>query len=155
MDAVYSNAYLTSYANKGSRNATLQVTVMSDSPNKASVVSSLETSYFMYEVLTLNQNSGLFVGITQDSSNTSETAYLVAGKVDGATYKISLGKGVQYAEEYSMDPQITRLSNTTFAIAYYTYEPGFLATRIGKYCINMLIVYVNIPFVQDLWMLLR
>lgn len=132
MDAVYSNAYLTSYANKGSLNATLQVAVMSSTPNKANVVSTLETHYFMYEVLSLSESNGLFVGITQDSSDTTETAFLVAGKVDGATYKISLGEGVQYADQYSMDPQITKLSDTTFAIAYYTYAPGFLATRFGK-----------------------
>eukprot|EP01034_Spumella_vulgaris_P030953 gene30953-38253_t len=54
MDAVYENAYLISYANKVSFTSTLQVVQVADTPNTAKVVSTLDTPYDFYDIITLS-----------------------------------------------------------------------------------------------------
>jgi hypothetical protein len=130
MDAVYDNAYLISYADKGAGTATLEVVVIGAQPNLAAVKSSTQTTNYMYEIATLT--NGLFVGICQDVSSTFETAFIVAGTVD-TSFAIHMGTTAQYTDTYSVNPYITRLSDTTFAITYYVYSPSSMtATRFGE-----------------------
>lgn len=132
MDAIYSDAYLVSYAEKGSTSATLQVVQVGATPNKGVVVTSQPAPYALYEVTALQD--GLFVGITQDSKEAQDTAYVVAGTVSSATFAVSLGAPLLYTTgQYSMNPAVTRLSDTAFALAYYSSDPPMLATRYGKH----------------------
>lgn len=109
MDAIYSNAYLVSYADKFAISSTLQVVKVDENkPDTGSVMSTLNTNNFFYQVLTLK--NGLFVGITQDASEELENAYIIAGSVNSANYQITVNDAnpVRYASNYSMNPQITR-----------------------------------------------
>jgi hypothetical protein len=129
--AVYSNAYIISFADKTSATAALQVvSIINDVPNKGKVVSSMQTSIYLYEIATLSD--GLFIGICQDISSSLETAFVVAGTVDRNSYSITLGNVAQYTANYSVNPQITRLSDTEFAMTYYSFSPAMLVTRFGK-----------------------
>jgi hypothetical protein len=135
MDSVFGNTYIISYANKETHEATLQiVNVDSDSPNVGTLVNSELTPYYIYDIASLNTTAGTFVGVCQDLNNTGETAYLVAGKIDPTTYAITLVKSdTPYADSYSVNPAITRLSDTNFAVVYYNSYPAKIATRYGKH----------------------
>ncbi len=85
---------------------------------------------------TLNKNTGLFVYVTQDTNGNKNLSLVGAGWVDPVNdYVISLnidGAALYDTGNYSVDPIITRLSDTSFAILYYSYEPVIsLYTKYG------------------------
>lgn len=135
VDAVFDSSYLVTYFDSSTQLSNL-ITVQVDesTPNVATVTAQSTSTLNLYEFITLDQSSGVIVAIAQDTSSTEETAIVVAGSVDSATGAVTLsGSPVSYANEYSVYPQITRLSDSLFAISYYTYDPFYLATRYGKH----------------------
>lgn len=149
MDSVYGNAYVVSYADSTTKTASIQViSVSSANPDEGTVESTTNVNYYLYEITTLSASEGIFVGISQDIVENGDAAFVVAGKVNKNTYEIgTFTKSEQYGTQYSMTPTITRLSDTTFAMAYYSSSPLMLTTRYGKehmnapYCCNVAIYY--------------
>ena len=86
----------------------------------------------------------MFVGITQDKTNDgASTANVVAGSVRHSDYNITIGGGMAYSsEEFELNPLITRLSSTTFAISYYCKENA-LCTRYGSVNVKDLSVQLS------------
>lgn len=137
MDSVYNNAYVVSYADKIAKTASMQViSVSSSNPDKGTVEFTTSVNYYLYEITTLSVSGGIFVGISQDAAEKADAAFVVAGKVNKDTYAITMTKSAQYGSQYSMTPTITRLSDTTFAIAYYSSDAEDLTqltTRYGEF----------------------
>jgi hypothetical protein len=133
MDSLYGNSYVLSYADETTKKATLQVvTVGSTTPNKGTVSYTTQTDYNIADLVTLDADKGIFVGITQDISQTAATGFVVAGKVNAQTYEVGpLVASAEYGGTYSVTPVITRLSSTTFAIGYYDGAPTEIRTRYG------------------------
>ena len=144
MTAVYNNTYLISYVDKtaattttnyDSTFSTLQVLSMDmHTPNIGKVMNTVNNiPYNIYEIITLNINTGLFVGICQDASDTKETAYIISGQVDHDSYDFKLHKSpLTYTDMYSISPSITRLSDTSFAFAYFDFNSSKLVTSYGN-----------------------
>lgn len=130
---MFDDSYLVSY--KSFETGTGVINVMKvDSSNKATVKSSRSNAQDLYHVVTLNQETGLFVTISQATTKGATTA-VIAGKVDKAnSYAITYGSETVYSfpAAYSFDPSITALSATTFAIAFYGGTPLTCYTRWGK-----------------------
>lgn len=134
MDAVYENAYLVSHTDVKGKQTTLQVVTVDDStPNAGVIHDSILVAYSIAELATLSTTSGLFVGICMDNDGDNVMDYIIAGKVDANTGSISptLGQSKPYGGVYSMSPTITRLSDTSFAIAYFG-DGTTVNTRYGK-----------------------
>lgn len=143
MTAVYNNTYLISYVDKtttttttnyDSTFSTLQVLSMDmNTPNIGKVMNTVDNiPYNIYEIITLNIDTGLFVGICQDASVTKETAYIISGQVDHS-YDIKLHKSpFTYTNMYSISPSITRLSDTSFAFAFFDFNSSKLVTSYGN-----------------------
>lgn len=141
MDSMYGDTYVISYADEGTKKASLQVvTVAASTPNAGKVQYSVDTSYSIVELVTLNSATGLFVGITQDIDEQGPTGYVVAGKVNEQSHKIgNLVKSDEYGGTYSVSPVIIPLSETTFAIGYYTDPPAVdIVTKYGTIKYNNL-----------------
>lgn len=142
MDSMFGNTYLMSYATEVTKKASLQVvTVSSAAPNAGTIADTKTTDYTIAELITLDTDTGLFVGITQDVDDDLATSYVVAGAVNKATSKIStLTQSIVYGGNYSVTPAIVRLSATSFAIGYYndtqisTRYGTFPMTHIGHVC---------------------
>jgi len=138
MDAVANDFYLISYGKKTTQSSTL-TTVKIDSTStgyQSSVSVTLPTKYFIYETIVLSQDSGLFVSICQDYSVSNATAFLIPGHVNIQTGAIVLHdeEKVLYSNtEYSLGPDLVRLSDTSFALAYYDWGSyNNVVTRYGK-----------------------
>ena len=100
-----------------------------DNSKKATVLSTAENLHDLYHIVTLNQGTGLFITISQDSY---KNPVLIAGRPSlSNNYAITFGMPVIYSANASYDPSITALSNSTFVIAYYGVN-GVLA-RYGKH----------------------
>jgi hypothetical protein len=125
MIAITSQYYLLSYADKTTQQSTLQLISVTDSTSSSAststVVYQLQSSYYIYELQLLDNTSGLFVAICQDSSDTEETAFVVLGVVNPALQTVTLypSSAVQYATIYSIAPTLITLSSTSFLIGYY------------------------------------
>jgi len=152
MTAVYNNTYLISYVDKTAATtattttattaaattatvSTLQVLSMDiNTPNIGKVMNTVDNiPYNIYEIITLNINTGLFVGICQDAGDTEETAYIISGQVDHNSYDFKLNKSpLTYTDMYSISPSITRLSDTSFAFAYFDFNSSKLVTSYGN-----------------------
>lgn len=153
MAAVYSDTYVVSYADKAKQNATLQVVVVdTDAPNTGVVVHTQQSTEYIFEIISLDQQSGIFVGISQDISFTAETAYVFAGLVDPTTYAITIKKSISpYTDEFSLDPSLSRMSDSRFAIAYYSVidaavnNTSSLDTRVGYVNPKTLAVTLSAP----------
>jgi hypothetical protein len=121
--------YLLSYAN-ANRTSTLKL--VSSSNSATTMLSTLTISFFVYEVLALDTISGAFLLLCQDFSDTNQTAYLVPGQVSAADSAITIyaAQAALYSTyDYSVDPQLIRLSDASFALSYY--QDASLATRYG------------------------
>jgi len=93
----------------------------------------ITSPYFLVEIVTLEQSTGLFVGIAQGYSSVNNTGVILAGRVAADGKSIKLGKAAEFVTSYSLDPRITRLSSNSFAISYYSYSsPATLRTKYGK-----------------------
>lgn len=127
MDAMLGDAYLISSTNSFTDSTLTKttlsvVTVGATTPDQGVIPNVPKVvDNPIVEVLTLNSDSGLFVGLCQDIDPDVATDFIVAGTVDKTNkYAISdLIKSPQYGGNYSVEPSITRLSDTEFAIAYY------------------------------------
>lgn len=134
IDAIFGDMYLVSYFDAASKGTTFSVISIGPNPNQATVQNTQSFPYQVFETATLSQSDGTFVAITQDFSSSEETAYVIGGSIDAANgYAITLTISPEvYTNIYSIDPQITRLSDTSFAIAYYRYgSESTLFTQYG------------------------
>jgi hypothetical protein len=130
MDSFDNNLYLYAYANKETYKSTLQLLQMT-SAREAKLLATTTVDYFVYELAALDKSKNSFIMVCQDYSNSSETAYVVSGSVDMSSLDISVLDEQIYAANFSVDPAVTRLSDSSFAIAYYNTDPSMLATRVG------------------------
>ena len=114
---LFDDKFLVSFSDKATGIGYASV-MQVDSAKKATVLSSAQNTHDLYQIVTLNQGTGLFVSISQDYSY---KAALIAGRPSQANnYGITFGNPTIYTPgQYSFDPSITALSNTTFAIAFF------------------------------------
>jgi hypothetical protein len=129
---VFDSSYILSYYDAVNDKASLSV-VEVNAASDAHIASTYTSTYDFYQLSVLDESSGLFVFVTQDTSKTVETAFVVAGQVDSETFAVALGTAVEYSSLYSLNPLITPLSANSFAMSYYDYTvtPNLLMTR---YC---------------------
>lgn len=129
LDIVYDSTYVMSSTDAGSGVTTVTTMLASD----ARTISTLTTStppVSVYQTTTLAQNTGLIVGIGQDMS-LDEALDTVTAATVASTGVITYGESVRYGSgDYSMDPMITRLSDTSFAISYYNSINNFTYTQL-------------------------
>jgi hypothetical protein len=134
VDAVFDDSFIVSYQNAADLSTTLKVIKMDSSGNVASVTSTATTAQF-YQVATLNQASGLFVGISQ--TYVTNSTFLTAGTISQANQSASIGDSVLYGcPAYgSVNPHISRISDTSFAIsffcAYNAHYDSYISTQYG------------------------
>ncbi len=132
--AVTDNIYLYSYGNKVSSDAVLNTILLNSTAKTFQVIpkDSMTVTDFIYESVVLSQDSGIFVSITQEYNQ--QSAYVIAGRVNVQTGGImyDTSKKAEYAKIYSVNPSIIRLSDTSFAIAYYDYTVFKIVTKYGK-----------------------
>lgn len=122
--AVFNDEYIVSYKNKITGQASVHVMTVNEN-RETTVLSTAFQNVDMYDIVTLNKGTGLFVSISQDDTwpVSSNSEVIIAGKVGPAPdYVITFGASTHYGlpSTSSIDPAITALSNTTFAIAYFS-----------------------------------
>ncbi|RYG67842.1 hypothetical protein EON64_06560 [archaeon] len=130
MDSVGSGRLLASYAHTSNFTSTLLLIDNAAAPNEASILASMPVDFFIYEVAVLDASAGWFVCVCQDYSNTTETAVVFAGRIVGDAITIYSDSAVQYAANFSVSPDLLRLSNSGFALGYYT-NTSSLSARYG------------------------
>ena len=133
LDSVYDDAYIFFHGYANTRTSVFDIITVNTANFTGQASQSVSVPYFLYEVATLSQSQGIFVSISQDFDGTLLDAIVVAGKVAANKTAISIGKPSPYqklAADYSVDPRISRLSETTFAVTYFTKTN--VATRYGK-----------------------
>jgi hypothetical protein len=133
---VFDDKYLISFVDGITGQGSISVMSLNSS-KKAVVLATNYSSYNLYHVVTLNQATGLFVSIGQDETFNGTHAAVIAGRsVKSDAYAITFGAPLKYTFylNYSVDPSIAALSNTTFAIAYYgnSNSQSYVYTRFGK-----------------------
>ena len=113
---LFDDKFLVSYADQ--KTGVGYASVMQvDSSKKATVLSIAESKHDLYHIVTLNQGTGLFITISQDSGTNS---VLIAGRPSVSNnFAVSFGTPVIYTPNASVDPSITALSNSTFVLVYY------------------------------------
>ena len=131
---VFDNKFLVSYADSATGVGTINVMSVDES-KKSSVVATSQSKYDLYHVLILNQQTGLFITISQDKGypKPANTSVVMAGRSDSTQgYAISYGKPASYSEKSSLDPSVCALSKTSFSIGYFglNYNPY---TRFGTF----------------------
>ena len=95
------------------------VSVMqADSARDLQLSFSAEYDKQLAAIATLDVGSGLVVGVAQDVSELEEEAVVVALLIDETGKTLTFGAETVYGGVYSVNPQITRLSASTFAITY-------------------------------------
>ena len=130
IDAVFDDSFLVSYQNSDTGESTLKVVSVDPSSGSTSLTSTPTNSSF-YQVTTLNQATGLFIGIAQTFF--ANESFVTAGSVNGASGGVSLGQPALYGcyLYYSVNPYITRLSNTTFALSHYCSSANYTITTLN------------------------
>lgn len=132
MSAFYGDKFLVSFSNvNNSTSSTLQVLTSSRStPQKLISADTFYTQFSIFKQVALNGTSGLFVMITEDFSNITSTAVVIAGRLLSDS-RIVYGTPVVYnPATYSITPDVSRLDSTSFAIVYY--NDTNVLTRVGK-----------------------
>jgi hypothetical protein len=139
LDAIFNGVYIVSSVvstSSAAKASTLSVISTNQNGSNPTTLSTLTIDSQVFELTTLNKNTGLFVYITQDFSSNQNLSTVVAGTVNPSNgYQINLGLPgtLYYTGTYTVDPIITRLSDTTFAILYYSYYPEIsLLTKYGN-----------------------
>lgn len=133
--AVFDDKFLISY--KDLKTGTGSISVMQmNSSRKAVTLTSSSNIHDLYHVVTLDQGSGLFVSISQQTTSISPSnAVVIAGRSD-ANNKFQIKYGVPTAyginTDASIDPSLASLSNTTFALTFY--NGNYSYTRYGRCC---------------------
>lgn len=134
IEPVYEDMLLLSYFDQLTGGSILSVMIL-DEINEGVFVSSTPYPHKIYEIATLSQSEGTFMGISQDTSpSDNNTAVVFIGKVSSDGKTIAFGAPVVYTlDEYSLNPACSRLSDTSFAITYYNNVDGlpYLSTRAG------------------------
>jgi len=123
--------FFTDYSN--TRTSVFDIVTVNTSNFTGKTSASVPVPYFLYEVATLSQGNGIFVSVSQDFDGTLLEAIVVAGKVSADRSAITIGQPKPYqklASDYSVDPRISRLSENSFAVTYFTKSD--VATRYGK-----------------------
>jgi hypothetical protein len=130
IDAVFNNSFLAHYQDKGTGLSILKVVTM-DSLADISTVVETDTTAKFYTVTTLNQDTGLFVGISQAYS--SFASFVTAGQVDAATSVVNLGTPQLYGcyQYTTVNPYLTRLSDTSFAITHYCSDASYVTLSVN------------------------
>lgn len=145
-DAMFDSNYLLSYYDSAQETSTIVLMELSN-PRDTSVLSSSTFPTEVYDIATLNQETGIFVAINQDMDETQDTATVIAGyhsdlsvlsyfegMVTSTNPQFTYGIPVVYGGQYSVDPSITRLSDDSFAIIYYdtnAQNTTIVVTRYG------------------------
>lgn len=111
--------------------------LQADSARDLQLSSSTEYEKQLAAISTLDASQGLLVGVAQDVSKTQDEAVVVALRVED-DQTVTFGAEAEYGGMYSVNPQVTRLTATTFAITYLdnmTFPGGYsnysALTRIG------------------------
>ena len=134
IEPVYENFFVLSYVDELTGGSILSVMIL-DQINEGVFVSSTPYQYKVYEIATLSQSDGTFVGISQDiSSIDNDLAIVFIGKVSSDGKTITFGSPVVYSpDQYSLNPACSRLSDNSFAITYYNdvNSQHYLSTRAG------------------------
>ena len=145
---ILSSHYLLSYSTI-EKKTILKVIQVGENPleDTSLMYSTTYNDYNLYKIITLDQSSGIFVSISQDVSNTTETAYIMTGQVTvkDNEYSIVFGSKVKYADIYSLNPMITTLSSVAFAISYY--DDTKMASRYGVINSQTLDIALSDPYV--------
>lgn len=122
LNALLSDSLLLTYTDGESGSSVLQL-YQTSKLNEISLVAETTYQNDLYDVITLDVMTGLFVAISQDLTDTAVTSTIVAGRATGANNPILIGDSVRYGQgdngEYSTDPRITSLSSNTFAISFF------------------------------------
>ena len=129
---LFDNKFLVSYTDAQTMSGVISVMSIDES-RKSSVVATSQSKYDLYHILTLNQETGLFITISQDQGSTFlDTSVVMAGKSNSANYAITYGAPVRYSDKSSLDPSICALSKASFSIGYFgfNYDPY---TRFGMF----------------------
>lgn len=158
IDAIYSRGYLVFYQHADTHQSTLQVVSMSNDLLKGDVSATLSSTiansvpYYVHRVLTLSQSNGVFITISENYGDLGLTGQgmVVAGKVSSDLTKITTGTGVYFSQnDASVNPSIIRLSDTSFAICYFTYSssPFYnnLYTQYGTVDLTTLTITLSDP----------
>eukprot|EP00981_Chlorochromonas_danica_P005178 scaffold1046_cov162-Ochromonas_danica.AAC.8 len=126
------NVYLLSYTHSSTQTSTLKLLQVSNT-KQATLLFSLASNFFIYEVVPLDEVAGSFLAICQDFSDVYETAYLVLGYVSASQKTITLvdSSKTLYTTGFSADPSLVVLSSSSFALAYYTSSPSDAVLRYG------------------------
>ena len=147
---ILTSHYLISYSTSGDK-TTLKVIKVGENPLEETTevhTAYYEEDYNLYKIVTLDQSSGIFVSISQDVSNVTETAYVMIGRVTVSAddeYNIVYGSKVQYADIFSLNPMVTSLSSVAFAISYY--DNSTIATRYGVIDSQTLEITLSDPYI--------
>jgi hypothetical protein len=134
MTGIHSGYYLVSYGNANSNNATLSLLAVDDDDvHEGRELSEIDVPYALYEVELMSLSSGLFIAIAQDSAPDQQTAYVILGRADIRTGKVEIYDNSRraYTNQYSLDPDLTVLNETAFAIAYYSEDFASVLTQYG------------------------
>lgn len=135
MDAIFSSFFIVSSVYGDGSGTSYMNLVSIDADNTGKIVYSHERDGDVYEVITMSQSGGIFVAIEQDNNAGVNEAVVFAGMVQADGSKFTLGPSAYYSTSiYSMNPVITRLSDTSFALSYYDTVEGLavMSTRVGK-----------------------
>lgn len=118
---LFPNTYLVSNNQHGTNMTTFSVVVLS-SDSQASVKYSVQRPLAVYSIEPLSQEFGTFVTISDDESSTYQTSTVQVGIVDPVSYVITFGPSLEYNPNvpYSFTPVIARLSDSQFALCYYS-----------------------------------
>lgn len=77
-DAMFSSHYLMSYYDESQTSSTVLLMELTN-PRDTSVLTSSQLQSEVYDIATLNTETGLFVAINQDMDETKDTATVIAG----------------------------------------------------------------------------
>eukprot|EP01041_Mallomonas_annulata_P005001 gene5001-10007_t len=155
IDAVYDSTFLMFYSNSKTKQTTLNVAQASSSKNSGTIKATTTTSAFIYQLSTLSQSSGLFVGLTQKDFTSEGLPAILAGKVSQDASSITLGTQKQYSDGYSLNPLMSRLTTNSFAVSYFTpyvyNEPIYVSTFYGTVDASTLAVTLSpaIHYIDD------
>lgn len=152
-DSIFEDVMMTTYVNRGDLSTTFNVFEIESDPRSSTQASTQTSTYNFYEIRILDKADGFFIGITQDVSfgGTEETSYVIAGKVDKTTYAITLGTPVVYGSLFSLAPRLVRVSDTSFALAYYDDNPLQVNMKYGSIDVDTLAIDLSgeYPFANN------
>ena len=134
MDALSNQTYVYMVASSKTTFQIIQIGGDHIKNNQVKLLSTqVNSDYVFYTIVSMSLTDAVMIGITQDMSKTSSTACVVAYKL-GANNQLNFGPCTVYTNlTYSVSPQVTRLSDYSFAVSYFYFNDTLktLATRVG------------------------